>query len=107
MIRTRSALTPVLFVIVILSSVFTAGALTASAQDRGRAAIPDRYKWNLADLYPSDEAWRAAKEKLPAEISALGAFKGTLGSSAAHLADALDAINRVAKDVQRVATYAG
>src|SRR3954467_14905239 len=107
MIRTRSALTPVCVVFVILCSLFSAGALTASAQDRGRAAIPDRYKWNLADLYASDDAWRGAKEKLPAAISALGAFKGTLGSSAAHLADALDAINRVGKDVQRVATYAG
>ena len=58
MIRTRSALTTT-----VLALLIAGGAPTlAYGQDRSRAAIPDRYKWNLADLYASDEAWRAAKE---------------------------------------------
>jgi oligoendopeptidase F len=81
-------------------------ALVASAQERDRAKIPDKYKWNLADLYPSDDAWRAAKDKLVLEIPKLAAFKGTLGSSAARLAEALETGNRVAKDLQRVYVYA-
>jgi oligoendopeptidase F len=81
-------------------------ALVASAQERDRAKIPDKYKWNLADLYPSDDAWRAAKEKLVLEIPKLAAFKGTLGSSAARLAEALETGNRVAKDFQRIYVYA-
>ena len=76
-------------------------------QERDRAKIPDRYKWNLADLYPSEEAWRAAKEKVLKEIPPLAAFKGTLGQSPQRLADALDAANRVAREFQRVAVYAG
>ena len=86
-----------------LSSAF---ALVAPAQERDRAKIDDKYKWNLADLYPSDDAWRAAKDKLPPEIAKLGAFKGTLGSSPARLADALDAVNRVGKELQKVCLYA-
>ena len=77
----------------------------AIAQERDRAKIADRYKWNLADLYASEDAWRAAKEKLPPEIAKLGTFKGTL-NSATRLADALDAANRVSKEFQKVALYA-
>ncbi len=77
------------------------------AQERDRAGVPDHYKWNLADLYPSDEAWRSAKNAVVKDIPRLAVFKGTLGQSAQKLADALDAVNRVAKDFQRVAVYAG
>ena len=31
---------------------------SASAQQRDRSAIPEKYTWNLADIYPSDAAWR-------------------------------------------------
>ena len=76
------------------------------AQERDRARVPARYTWNLADLYPSDEAWRAAKNKVVADIPSLSAFRGTLARSPERLADALDAANRVAKDFQRVYLYA-
>ena len=35
--------------------------LTAVAQERDRAKIADKYKWNLADIYPGVDAWRAAR----------------------------------------------
>ena len=91
-----------------ITAGFLAIALVASAQQqvRDRAKIPDKYKWNLADLYPSDDAWRAAKDKLVLEIPKLGSFKGTLGSSPARLVEALETSNRVAKDLQRVYVYA-
>ena len=44
--------------------------------------MSDKYKWDLTHIYASDEAWRAAKDKLVAEIPKLKEFKGTLGSSA-------------------------
>jgi oligoendopeptidase F len=91
-----------------LAALFVIAFVTAAAaQERDRAKVADRYKWNLADLYPSDDAWRAAKEKVAKEIPALSAFKGTLAQSPQRLADALDASNRVAKEFQRVAVYAG
>src|SRR5438045_685920 len=80
-------------------------AVATAAQERERAQVPDRYKWNLADLYPTDDAWRAAKDKVVKEMSSLAAFRGTLAQSADRLAAALDAANRVAKDFQRVAIY--
>ena len=45
-----------------IASVLPAGR--GLAQERDRSKIPDKYKWNLADIYPSEEAWRAAKERL-------------------------------------------
>jgi oligoendopeptidase F len=91
----------------LVTAFVTGCTILVSAQGRDRASIPDRYKWNLADLYPSDEAWRSAKDTVVAEIPKLAVFKGTLGSSPARLADALDEANRIAKDLQRVSVYAG
>lgn len=93
----------------ILATVLVAVACLlprAAAQERNRTAIPDRYKWNLADLYVSDDAWRAAKDKLAPQIGTIAAFKGTLGSSATRLADALDAANAISKELQKVYLYA-
>ena len=81
-------------------------ALTSAAQERDRAKIPDKYKWNLTDIYPTDAAWRAAKSKLQAEIPQLGQFKGKLASSASVLADALDRLNALDKELSRLYVYA-
>jgi oligoendopeptidase F len=77
------------------------------AQERDRSKIPDHYKWDLTQLYASDEAWRAAKDKAVAQIPSIREFKGTLGSSAARLADALELTSRLNKDLARLFTYAG
>jgi oligoendopeptidase F len=79
---------------------------SATAQERDRSKVPDRYKWDRTQLYPSDEAWRAAKDKVVAEIPRLREFKGTLGASAARLADALDLAARLNKDIARLYSYA-
>ena len=81
--------------------------LPLSAQQRERAQIPDQFKWNLADIYPDDAAWRAAKEKIAAEIPQLKQFQGKLGSSAATLADALDRTYALSKELNRAYVYAG
>ena len=96
---TRRALT-----IVAAIAALTAGA--AAAQQRDRTKIPDQYKWNLADIYPTDAAWRAAKEKLAAEIPQLGQFKGRLASSAGTLANALDRRYALDKELSRLYAYA-
>ena len=78
---------------------------SAFAQERDRSKIPDQYKWDLSQLYPSDEAWRAAKDTIVAEIPKLREFKGTLGTSAARLADALELASRLNKEIARLYTY--
>ena len=39
------------------------GMTTAAIADAERKDVPDKYKWNLADLYPSEAAWTKAKER--------------------------------------------
>jgi oligoendopeptidase F len=75
-------------------------------QSRDRAQVADPYKWNLADIYPSEAAWRAEKEKITAELPTVRAFQGKLGSSAATLADALETSSRLDKELSRLYVYA-
>ncbi|HMC78640.1 MAG TPA: oligoendopeptidase F [Vicinamibacterales bacterium] len=102
MIRNRARLSTALFV-----ACFGLAALsTVAGQERDRTKIDDKFKWNLTDLFASDEAWRAAKDELAPEIAKATAFRGTLGSSPARLADALETLNRLNKELQRVYVYA-
>ncbi|MGB7218821.1 MAG: oligoendopeptidase F [Vicinamibacterales bacterium] len=80
--------------------------LTAVAQERDRSKIADKYKWNLAEIYPSDAAWRAAKDKIAAELPQLRQFQGKLASSAATLADALEKMSAFDKELSRQYVYA-
>jgi oligoendopeptidase F len=86
--------------------VAAASVLVLSAQERDRAQIPDKYKWNLADIYPSDAAWREARDRLAAQVTEVRAFKGTLDRSAARLADALDLTTALSKELTRTYVYA-
>ena len=90
---------------------FTAAALagltfSALAQERDRSKIPDRYKWNLADIYPSDAAWRTAKDKVASDLPQLRQYQGKLTSSASMLADALDKQYAFDKEISRLYVYA-
>jgi len=86
--------------------VLVALTIAAGAQSRDRSQTPDKYKWNLTDLYSSDAAWRAAKDKLAADAQKLRPHHGQLGKSAATLADALDLQASLAKKLGRLYTYA-
>jgi oligoendopeptidase F len=78
----------------------------AAAQQRDRASIPEKYKWDLTPIYPSNAAWRTAKEQLASELPGIRQLKGTLGRSPAALADALERVTALRKTYYRIATYA-
>ena len=77
------------------------------SEERDRAKIPDQHKWDLAPIYPSVEAWRAAKEEVVARIASVQGFQGKLASSAQVLADALENETFLEKELVRVSRYAG
>jgi oligoendopeptidase F len=81
-------------------------SLPAAGQQQERSAIADKYKWDLTPLFPSEDAWRTAKEKVAGQIPTLAEYKGTLASSPQRLADALDAANALSKEFVRVYIYA-
>jgi oligoendopeptidase F len=89
----------------ILVTVTTMTVMLA-AQDRDRAKVPDALKWNLADIFPSEAAWRTQKEKIEKELPKLREFQGTLGSSPKALADALEYMSHLDKELSRLYVYA-
>jgi len=87
-------------------SLVVALTLASTAQQRDRSQIDEKYTWNLSEIYPSDAAWRQAKDRLAASLPGLEAYKGTLGQSPSRLADALDELYGLAKELSRTFVYA-
>jgi oligoendopeptidase F len=79
---------------------------TLLAQEFDRNKIADQYKWNLADIYPSDAAWKEAKQKLIKELPMVEKYQGTLGSSTQQLLECLDLVTNLNKEFARLYTYA-
>ena len=50
-----------------------------------RNEVPEKFTWNLQDIFVSDEAWQQEYEALKAVAEELVAMKGTLGRSADDL----------------------
>lgn len=55
-----------------------------------RAAETPQDRWNLADLYPSLEAWHADEAKLTAQMKEFDACRGHLADAAIRLKRCLD-----------------
>jgi oligoendopeptidase F len=87
--------------------LFAVSTPVSQAPERDRSKLPDEYKWDLTAIYPSDQAWRAAKEKLASELPKLREFQGALASSASRLADALETQSSIDKELTRLFVYAG
>ena len=92
--------------VVLTAAAVAVTVVTGAAQQKERSAVPAKYQWDLTQIYPTDQAWRAAKEKLVGELPSIRAFRGTLGSSATKLADALELSSRLAKEFSRLYVYA-
>ncbi len=50
-----------------------------------RSEVPEELTWDLRDIFPSDEAWRAEYDALAAVPEEIATFRGTLGRSAEDL----------------------
>jgi oligoendopeptidase F len=59
-----------------------------TTRSRRREEIPERFKWNLHDIFPNWEEWDAAYKQLEAGIEKYAALKGTLASGPAKLLEA-------------------
>ncbi|MBI2839152.1 MAG: oligoendopeptidase F [Acidobacteria bacterium] len=71
-----------------------------------RSQVPEKYRWNLADLYASEQAWRDARGAVAARFREMESFRGHLGDSSELLERALDTMFGIDKEVSRIRTYA-
>ena len=76
----------------------------AAAQER--AAIDDRYKWNLAEIFASEDAWDKSRLEVLHDIAKLAATKDRRLRSAAQLHEMLALHDRLRERVSRLSVYA-
>jgi oligoendopeptidase F len=80
--------------------------LAAQLPAAERSEIPDQFKWNLADLYPNEAAWIAAKQDLGTAIPTLGQWQGRLGESSETLLAAMTDWDAASVKTDRLYVYA-
>ena len=71
-----------------------------------RKDVPDKYKWNLSDLYASEGAWTKAKDALAKRVPEMAKHKGRLGKSAKDLLAALQTMFDIELELSRLSVYA-
>jgi oligoendopeptidase F len=74
--------------------------------DRNRANIPLKYTWNLGDIFATAADWRSAKDRTSAHAGDIEEFKGKLATSPQILADALEMMSDVDRQISRLYAYA-
>ena len=72
---------------------------------RRRDEVPDRFKWNLSDIFPSWEAWEAGYKELEAGIAKYAALKGTLTGGPENLLTAFRLSEELGQLAYRVWYY--
>lgn len=85
----------------LLSLILFFPALSATAQD----GDSERYVWDLTDLYATTDDWEAAFADLEYRLENVNQYRGTLGQSASHMAEALSYISDAYKELIRVYVY--
>ena len=86
--------------------LYASQPVLAGNADKTRDQIPDKYKWDLTDLYKSPDEWRAKKAELEKQLPQFEQFKGKLGQSAEMLLKCLQFSSNVWKEYMRLSSYA-
>jgi oligoendopeptidase F len=90
----------------LLLIVFLLQLTTAKDTEVLREQIPAKYKWNLSDLYSSNDAWEKDKQKLETMLEKFDHFKGKLGQSVDMLFNCLNYSSDVWKKYNLLSGYA-
>ena len=83
----------------------TSTAQAAPEKSRRREDIPDRFKWQLDDIFTSWDAWQSAYAQLEGNIERYGALKGTLSQGPTRLLDAFRLSEQMGQLAYRVWYY--
>lgn len=89
-----------------ITAVMLFSTSVAVSQMKVREELPEKYKWNLTDLYASDDTWKDEKNRLQQEMQQMKSFKGKLTASAATLLEAMKLNTDLIKEMSRLSSYA-
>lgn len=78
---------------------------TAAPRSRVRAEIPAEFTWNLADIYPSWEAWDADRALFELRMGEYAALKGTLHQGGHGVREAFQLNDALGQLAHRVYFY--
>lgn len=85
------------------AAAFAAAPGLAAAQPTPGKVPP---RWDLGDLYPNPAAWAAERDAVLKALPTVAQYKGRLGSDAATLKAALQAVSDLERRTSRLSTYA-
>ncbi len=78
---------------------------TLTAVTKTRDEIPENFKWNLKDLYPSVDVFKQKRSEFSKKIEQLAKYQGKLGDSSKNLKECLDTFFDLHKELDRLMTY--
>lgn len=90
----------------LITAMMLFSTTVAVSQMKVREELPDKYKWDLTDLYASDEVWRVEKERVQQEMQQVAQYRGKLTQSAGLLLEALELNADLTKELVRLVSYA-
>lgn len=93
----------------LLAAVFISGSVLAQTQVQKipqRSEIPDKYKWKLEDIYPSDSLWESDFSRVESLMPGMEKFKGLMSESGKNFLDCLRMQDSVWIIMDRLYVYA-
>ena len=93
-------------VIFMLSLFFSPSQTIGSEANRNRDQIESKYKWNLTDLYKTNNIWRTEKDNFEKSLNKFKIFQGILNNSADELYACLTLLMEKDKELSRLYSYA-
>lgn len=90
----------------LITAMMLFSTTVAVSQMKVREELPEKYKWDLTDLYATDEVWKEEKEKIQQQMQKASSYKGRLTKSASALLEALELNSELVKEMARLASYA-
>ncbi len=70
-----------------------------------RSDVEDKYKWNLEDIYKTDDDWENDFSKVKDMLESLEEYKGNLVSSSARLFQGIELIMKIEEVISRLYAY--
>jgi len=77
-----------------------------TAVEVSRDQIEEKYKWDLTDMFASNEEWYTKKDEIKSKLAEFDVFEGKLGQSADTLYDCLELISQTKEAYSMLAGYA-
>ncbi|MCK5175016.1 MAG: oligoendopeptidase F [Planctomycetes bacterium] len=93
-------------IILAAALITTLNVIPAISETQDRSQIPDKYKWDLTDIFKSDRQWQKAKDKFAADSEQILQHKGKLARSAADLLACLKLDTELSRQRDKTSNYA-